>query len=245
MRVCVILFGRHFGRHQSHRPPFPGVRVEAYDIDYRHTLSAAMHFISNRLFPSHSVEYVLSTEQSPVLSTLTSYTNARETLIVDGGRNEKIARALSVVSRYDNVDIVVCTRFDLVFHRIPLRIRLDCLNVTSQLETSSFIDDNIYIMPHRMASTVGDVFDAYKDHPNGHHLLPHFTARGIQTHFMFNEIGRYVSQLSFFTIYRHPPKQQSNGGHRVRDDGNCMCPRCRSAHGIRSANQQLQRRRNV
>lgn len=123
------------------------------------------------------------------------------------GRNLHFLNCLNLCIGYANenninYDLVIMTRFDLLF-KIPfeqVRIDYDTLNLVSVLERSNLIDDNFYIFPYEYIDNMKNIVKL-NNRINMHYVKDHFVKIFKRINYLKND-HCFVKDLTFFDINR-------------------------------------------
>lgn len=123
--------------------------------------------------------------------------------------NYKIIKNIEQMKQYSTInnityDYILITRFDLYFN-----INFECINfdynminVVSQLEHPNLICDNFYFFHNRFINKLYNIIK--NDKSMFRHGIKNMLNNKI--HFLYNEPGRLVSELSFYHIVRYYKK---------------------------------------
>lgn len=176
---------------------------KGYSIDVYFSTNASNNEEQNKIITKYNpVKYsFVENEESSTLSK----NNKLESSTLS--KNKKLINVIELcLSNMVNYDLVLITRFDLLF-QIDFEksnINLNKFNLVSTLERDNLICDNFYLFPFR---NLKQFYEITKKNINKSF---HFIKDDIEkidnkefVNYIFNEKNRFIHQLSFYKIIRN------------------------------------------
>jgi len=206
-RLAILFFGKHYCK-QYYNP----VNEIYVDIDYRHSIDNYNIYIYDYFKNIFKIiDTYLCTDDSSIVDELVSDYRPKGVVIVNDGsshRNQKIVSVIDLCLNSNiNYDIVIITRFDLLFKVKFDTIVIDysTINIVSQLEGAA-IDDNLYILPFNKLKVLQNII-LHNKRSNLHWIKNALMHNFRKINYLYNEPGKIVKNLNFYTIVR----SESNG----------------------------------
>ena len=105
-------------------------------------------------------------------------------------------------SKENNIsyDYFIITRVDLLLLKelVESNIKLDNINIISELETEGYVCDNFYLLPVKY---LNDFYEIIKSFPEVHHKLKYILEDKFNVNYILNE-KTLINDLSFYTLKR-------------------------------------------
>ena len=169
MKCALLLSGLHY-----RECPIENINYKNYTIDFRYYVKNIKQYIYSLNLGKIDVYAV--TNDSPIINDIDTFYNPVKLCIMEDTINRRISktwRGLKLIVESGKIyDYICITRFDIYFMK-HIKLNYEKINVFSQLEVLTCIDDNFYFIPASLFSYFIKIFETIHDNGDwcaSHHL---------------------------------------------------------------------------
>jgi hypothetical protein len=209
-KTAILFFGIHY--LENYTRFFDHNTNIIYNIDYKNSFynykSTLLKFFNNSdifLSTNDSKNVLELKEDFNCLScTVNNHYNNSEFRYKEA--QDKLISGLDLILRHqveNNVfyENIIITRFDLLFMIAFENVYIDYskINVVSDLQDGSILEDNFYIIPGSFLNIFKNII---RNNPNRHDLKYQFEQH-LGINYLYRENVKWVKDLSFYKVYHY------------------------------------------
>jgi hypothetical protein len=201
--MAICFSGLHYIENMEH---WSKMKSNIHYKQYENNIKTKIYKFFER---DYEIDTFFCTNSSIMIDDLCkTYNPIKYSIENDLGGNFKKRKVLELLLDFinetnKNYDTILLTRFDIYILEqfTNQNIKLNSLNIVSELEHSAVCDDNLFIFPTEyLVKIIGLMKNINLKNACAIHLLKHEFHKHFEINYICNEPGKLVRDLSFFKL---------------------------------------------